>query len=143
MQSRHRSLEAGSNGIHPAIRALSSNSAATKGSMSTAEHWAALASGLDSTDGTQAAAGVLWLSQLLISAAEASLQAAQGKLCCVIVFVLSMRLLFSPEAKCGACCLLQHRRTLPLVSCHVMIPGRTIARQQPACRHWQNLCTRS
>ena len=73
-----RSLEAGSNGVHPAAQALSS--APMNGSMSASEQWATLASALDSKDETQAAAGIHWLSQLLICAAEASLQAGQGKL---------------------------------------------------------------
>lgn len=73
-----RSLEAGSNGVYSAAQAPSSG--AENGSWHRSEQWATLASALDSTDDVQAAAGVQWLSQLLISAAEATMQAGQGKL---------------------------------------------------------------
>ena len=71
--------------MYPAAPALSSDSKPLNGNMCATEHWATLASALGSTDEIQGAAGVLWLSQLLIGAAEASLQAGQGELCCAMI----------------------------------------------------------
>ena len=58
--------------------AQTSGSAAANGTFHELERWAALASALDSTDGVQAAAGVQWLSQLLVGTAQASLQYGDG-----------------------------------------------------------------
>ena len=70
-----RSLE-GVNGIYSMLQA--SGSTAVNGTFHDLEQWTALASALDSTDKVEAAAGVQWLSQLLVSTAKASLQAGDG-----------------------------------------------------------------
>ena len=69
-------MEVDSNGMYPVAQA--SAGAAINETFHDLERWAALASALDSADGVQAAAGVQWLSQLLVSTAKATLQSGKG-----------------------------------------------------------------